>query len=123
MCGTLVGLTLFARFWTSETQRYFVEIARPHRLVESVVGSLVVAVLCCGAWSVSYPQAHWQATHGCTGGIDRDPLTSSPPFSPCDAPFREDDGNIRAPALTSVLAVCVCGLVYESKGGGCTLTL
>ena len=38
-----------------------------------VVGSCTVPVLCCGAWSVSYPQPPHRREYGCTVGIDRDP--------------------------------------------------
>ena len=44
----------------------------------TVLGSLVVVlVVFCGAWSVSYPRPPPQREHGCTVGIDRD--------HPCDA--------------------------------------
>ena len=57
-----------------------------------VLGSMVVVSwLCCGACTVSYPQPPWP-----TSG----PTRVMPPS-------RQDDGNIRAPALACVFAVCV----------------
>ena len=41
-------------------------------------GSLSVAVVCCGAWLVSYPQPPWRTRHGCTVGIDREPPVRRP---------------------------------------------
>ena len=46
------------------------------------MGSCTVLVVCCGAWSVSYPQPPWRARHRCTVGV----LTGT---HPCDAPIRE----------------------------------
>ena len=38
-----------------------------------LLDSLSVAVVSCGAWSVSNPQPPWRTRHGSTVGIDRDP--------------------------------------------------
>ena len=44
-----------------------------HLSWDVVVGSCTVLVVCCGAWSVTYPQPPPGREHGCTVGIDRDP--------------------------------------------------
>ena len=78
----------------------------PRRMLGSQV---VVSWLCCGAWSVSYPQLPWQARHGCIVGIDRDPP-------------RQGGGSTRGPALACVLAVACCTAhVVASVDGGCVV--
>ena len=44
-----------------------------HLSWDVVVGLLVLLVVLCGAWSVSYRQPPLRREHGCTVGIDREP--------------------------------------------------
>ena len=64
------------------------------------MGSLVVLVVLCGAYSVSSPQPPHRRENGCTVGIHLDPHLVTPPS-------RQDDGNVRAPALVCVVVDCV----------------
>ena len=71
-----------------------------HLSWDVVVGSLAVLVVLCGAWSVSNPQPPLRREDGCAVDFDRDPPVRR-------APSRQDDGNVRAPALVCVVAACV----------------
>ena len=44
-----------------------------HLSWDVVVGSCTVMVVCCVAWSVSYPQPPLRRVHECTVGIEKDP--------------------------------------------------
>ena len=70
-----------------------------HLSWDVAVGSLVVLVVLCGGHFVSYAQPP-RREHGCTVGIDRYPPVWRPPS-------RQDDGNVRAPALVCVVGACV----------------
>ena len=48
---------------------------------------------------LGYPQPPDRSQHGCTVSIDRGPLL-------CDAPSRQDDGDIRGPARAGVVKCC-----------------
>ena len=68
---------LFTRVTAPEALQECVEIGEKtrdfHLSWDVVVGSLVVLVVLCGAYSVSYSQPPWRTRHGCTVGIDWDP--------------------------------------------------
>ena len=70
------------------------ELRDLHLSWDVVVGSLVVLVVLCGAYSVSYSQPPWRTRHGCTVGVDRDPPVC------CSHPGRM---MTRAPALACVV--------------------
>ena len=72
-----------------------------HLSWDVVVGSLVVLVVLCGAYSVSYPQP--PPRRGSAGVLWRVRLGPTG----VTLPSGQDDGNVRAPVLVCVVGACV----------------